>query len=123
METASSQTGWNLMYLHIEMRDRVKVGTVVEVGDKIGHPSCEGGISTGTHVHISRKFNGEWILADGPLPFNLSGYLAVKGDKPYQGILVNGQLNGLLPTRSQLPVPISSSPSKIITLWYKRFIE
>jgi len=84
------QTGWNLMYLHIETRDRIKVGTYVEAGDKIGHPSCEGGISTGTHVHIARKFNGEWILADGPLPFNLSGYLAVNGDAPYQGTLVNG---------------------------------
>jgi LasA protease len=103
------QTGWNLMYLHIEMRDRVKVGTVVEVGDKIGHPSCEGGISTGTHVHISRKFNGEWILADGPLPFNLSGYLAVKGDKPYQGTLVNGSstviADSLAAPRSNIQLP------------------
>lgn len=86
----NEQTGWNIMYLHIETRDRIKVGTYVEAGDKIGHPSCEGGVSTGTHVHITRKFNGEWILADGPLPFNLSGYLAVNGDVPYQGSLVNG---------------------------------
>lgn len=103
------QTGWNLMYLHIESRDRVKVGTVVEVGDKIGHPSCEGGISTGTHVHISRKFNGEWILADGPLPFNLSGYLAVNGDKPYLGSMVNGSstiiADSLAAPRSNIQLP------------------
>lgn len=86
----NEQTGWNLMYLHIETRNRLETGTVVEVGDKIGHPSCEGGISTGTHVHIARKFNGEWILADGPLPFNLSGYVAVNGEAPYKGTLVNG---------------------------------
>ena len=84
------QTGWNIMYLHIETLDRVPVGTVVEKGDKIGHPSCEGGVSTGTHVHVSRKFNGEWILADGPLPLRMSGYIAVNGDAPYKGRLVNG---------------------------------
>lgn len=82
------QTGWNIMYLHVETRDRVAPGTIVEAGDKIGHPSCEGGVSTGTHVHVVRKFNGEWILADGPLPFNLSGYLAKNGSMPYEGSLV-----------------------------------
>ena len=64
------QTGWNIMYFHIETRDRLPVGTKVQTGDKIGHPSCEGGISTGTHTHVARKYNGEWILAGGPLPFN-----------------------------------------------------
>lgn len=84
------QTGWNIMYMHIETRDRIQVGTVVETGDKIGHPSCEGGVSTGTHVHVARKFNGEWILADGPLSFVMSGYVAQRGNEPYEGDLVNG---------------------------------
>jgi hypothetical protein len=60
----------------------------VEAGDLIGHPSCEGGIATGTHVHLARKYNGEWILADGPLPFELSGWIAHAGTRPYQGLLV-----------------------------------
>jgi murein DD-endopeptidase MepM/ murein hydrolase activator NlpD len=84
------QTGWDIIYMHIETRDRVAVGTRLETGDKIGHPSCEGGVSTGTHTHLARKFNGEWILADGPLPFVLSGYTAKNGDAPYLGTLVNG---------------------------------
>lgn len=83
------QTGWNIMYMHIETRNRIQVGTVVEPGDKIGHPSCEGGVSTGTHVHVTRKFNGEWILADGPLSFVMSGYVAQNGNEPYEGNLVN----------------------------------
>ena len=84
------QTGWNIMYFHIETRDRVPVGTRVETGDKIGHPSCEGGVSTGTHTHVVRKFNGEWILAGGPLPFTMSGWVAVAGSEPYKGSLTKG---------------------------------
>ena len=83
------QTGWNILYLHVATDGRVKEGEWVEVDDKIGHPSCEGGVSTGTHVHIARKYNGEWILAGGPLPFTLDGWSAVAGDKPYQGFLIN----------------------------------
>jgi hypothetical protein len=49
-------------------------GTLVEQGDALGHPSCEGGRSTGKHVHLARKYNGEWIAADGPIPFVLSGW-------------------------------------------------
>ena len=86
------QTGWNIMYMHTETRDRVAVGTRVETGDKIGHPSCEGGISTGTHTHVVRKYNGEWILADGPLPYELSGFVAHNGSVPYEGTLTKGGL-------------------------------
>ena len=78
------------MNLHIETRDRAEEGTWLEAGDKIGHPSCEGGVATGTHTHVARKFNGEWILAAGPLPFAMSGYVATGGEVAYQGLLVNG---------------------------------
>ena len=84
------QTGWVLTYLHIASNGRVREGTFVEQGDLIGHPSCEGGTATGTHIHITRKYNGEWILADGPLPFTLSGWEAHAGVLAYQGALTNG---------------------------------
>jgi hypothetical protein len=84
----SEQTGWDIMYLHVATLDRAEVGTWLEAGDKIGHPSCEGGTATGTHVHVTRKFNGEWILADGPIPFVMDGYRVVNGDKIYEGYLV-----------------------------------
>lgn len=87
------QTGWVLVYLHIEARDRVPLGTWVASGDKIGHPSCEGGFATGTHLHIARKYNGEWVPADGPLPFNLGGWIAHAGDRAYLGTLTrDGQV-------------------------------
>lgn len=82
------QTGWNLLYLHVANKDRVTKGQWVDMNDPIGHASCEGGISTGTHLHFARKYNGEWIAADGPIPFVLSGWTALAGDRPYEGQLV-----------------------------------
>ncbi len=83
------RTGWTVFYLHIATRDRAPLGQVVSAGQAIGHPSCEGGTSTGTHIHIARKFNGEWIAAEGPLAFNLEGWIAHNGDQPYQGTLTH----------------------------------
>jgi len=81
------QTGWALLYLHVKSDGRLQVGDWVEAGDLLGHPSCEGGVATGTHLHIARKYNGEWIPADGPIPFVLSGWTAHAGARPYQGTL------------------------------------
>jgi len=81
------QTGWVLLYLHIRSDGRVPLGAWVEQGSIIGHPSCEGGVATGTHVHFARKYNGEWVLAGGPLPFNLDGWIAHAGAKAYLGTL------------------------------------
>ena len=83
-------TGWNLLYLHLSGIDHLKVGQWVDKGDLLGHPSCEGGISTGTHIHLARKYNGEWISASGPVPFNLGGWIAHEGNEPYQGTMVRG---------------------------------
>ena len=84
------RTGWVIYYLHLSSNQRAVVGLNLNAGDLIGYPSCEGGRSTGTHVHIARKYNGEWMLADGPIPFVLSGWTAIAGDKPYLGKLVKG---------------------------------
>ncbi|MGD9091333.1 MAG: LysM peptidoglycan-binding domain-containing protein [Anaerolineales bacterium] len=81
------RTGWNIFYLHVATEGRVPVGAQLETGDPIGYPSCEGGTSTGTHIHIARKYNGEWILAEGVLAFNLEGWTAHDGSKPYLGTL------------------------------------
>jgi murein DD-endopeptidase MepM/ murein hydrolase activator NlpD len=80
-------TGWDILYLHLAARGRVAEGSFVERGQQLGHPSCEGGRATGTHVHIARKYNGEWIPAGGPVPFDLSGWVAAPGDREYEGTL------------------------------------
>lgn len=83
-------TGWNILYMHIASKDRVAVGTTLKAGDRIGHPSCEGGFSTGTHLHMARKYNGEWVAAGGALPFTLSGWAARGASQEYDGSLVKG---------------------------------
>jgi len=86
-------TGWALLYMHLADFQRMIVGTIVQQGDEIGHPSCEGGPADGTHIHIARKFNGEWIAADGPLPFTMDGWVAQSGYRPFDGSLIReGQI-------------------------------
>jgi len=82
------QTGWVVVYLHLAEDGLIERGASVRTGDRLGHPSCEGGAATGTHVHIARKYNGEWLAADGPVPFVLSGWRAVAGERNYLGALV-----------------------------------
>ncbi len=82
-------TGWSVLYLHIATRGRVDANRYVQAGDLIGHPSCEGGISNGTHVHLARKYNGEWIPADQPgIPFIMDGWLSVGTGELYNGNLI-----------------------------------
>jgi len=81
------RTGWVIFYLHLGTDGRAPLGAALKTGDPIGHPSCEGGTSTGTHVHIARKYNGEWIPADGTLAFDLDGWIAHNGSQPYLGTL------------------------------------
>ena len=83
------ETGWVLYYLHIRTDGRVETGTSVPLHGRIGHPSCEGGNATGTHVHIARKYNGEWVNAFGPLPFNMSGWIPF-GGLSYRGGVTRG---------------------------------
>ncbi len=86
------ETGWVLFYMHLEARDRVAVGARVVAGERLGHPSCEGGVANGTHVHLARKYNGEWIAADGPLPFILDGWVSAGLGREYDGKLVKGKI-------------------------------
>ena len=74
--------------MHVQTQDRVQLGEHLKAGDRIGHPSCEGGISTGTHLHLARRYNGEWISADSTLPFNLDGWISKGDGVEYNGFLV-----------------------------------
>jgi LasA protease len=84
------QTGWTVLYMHIESRDSVKEGTYLKAGERIGHPSCEGGVTSGTHVHIARRYNGEWIPADQDTPFILDGWQSSGTGNEYDGYLQQG---------------------------------
>ena len=84
------QTGWDILFLHIAAKDSPTVGATLKAGDHLGHPSCEGGDSTATHLHIARKYNGEWVLAAGAIPFDMDGWIATGNDTPRIGTLVRG---------------------------------
>jgi murein DD-endopeptidase MepM/ murein hydrolase activator NlpD len=90
-EDGHEQTGWVIFYLHIDTFERVPEGTYLNVGDRIGHPSCEGGISTGSHLHIARKYNGVWIETEGATPFDLGGWLPKSTGYAYEGTLSLGE--------------------------------
>jgi LysM repeat protein len=81
------QTGWTILYMHIESRGRVRAGTYLRAGERVGHPSCEGGVSNGTHVHLARRYNGEWIPADQSIPFVLDGWVSTGLSNEYDGYL------------------------------------
>lgn len=101
------QTGWDVLHLHIASNARVPAGTWVDAGDRIGHPSCEGGIAYGTHLHIARKYNGEWVGAGGPLPFVLSGWTTHEAERAKYGTMTKGD-------RVITSSPVSSHESLVI---------
>ena len=86
-------TGWAITYMHLEPRDRITVGTPVQTGDRLGHPSCEGGFSNGTHLHVTRTYNGRWVAADGEIPFNMAGWISQGLGSEYDGLLLRGTIS------------------------------
>lgn len=84
------RTGWVIFYLHLREDQRAPLGSELQAGEKIGYPSCEGGRATGTIVHIARKYNGEWMIADSVVPFKMSGWVAHNGSREYLGTLTKG---------------------------------
>jgi murein DD-endopeptidase MepM/ murein hydrolase activator NlpD len=105
------RTGWALYYLHLAAHDRVTLGQELKAGDPMGYPSSEGGEATGTHIHIARKYNGEWILADGPLAFNLGGWIVHEGDAPYLGTLTRDGFTVTACTCSDLYSAVPAIPA------------
>lgn len=93
-------TGWTVFYLHVSSEGRAVVeGQRVRKGDPIAHPSCEGGVSFATHLHIARRYNGEWVAADcsqcmldAPAPqWDIDGWLTYSFGTEYDGSLVKGE--------------------------------
>ncbi len=92
-EDGFTQIGWSVLYLHVATKDRITSGQFVKAGDRIGHPSCEGGVSNGTHLHLARRYNGMWISADGKIPFILDGWTSNGSGTIYDGLLVKNDVS------------------------------
>jgi LysM repeat protein len=107
------RTGWVVFYLHMRTDGRVADGTRLNTGDPVGYPSCEGGEATGTHIHIARKYNGEWMPADSAVPFNLKGWIAHNGAEPYLGSLTRFSQTITACTCSDQNSQIGAEPTSI----------
>ena len=83
------RAGWSVLYMHIGDDNRAALGSWLDLGDRIGHPSCQGGVAPAAHIHVVRKYNGEWINAAGAVPFDLGGWVASEDDtgQEYNGLL------------------------------------
>ena len=82
------QTGWVLLYLHVVAVEELEHGQMVPAGAPLGYASCEGGLANSSHLHFARRYNGEWMAADGPVPFVLSGWQVTAGRGQYEGEMV-----------------------------------
>lgn len=97
-EDSNEGSGWTILYLHLDHHDALQKGQVVEVGNILGYASCLGGVTTATHLHIARRYNGEWIPADcnrcppgvDVPPFVMSNWKVVGlARQLYQGFMVH----------------------------------
>jgi LasA protease len=91
--SGDERKGWSVFYMHVGTSGRAKLGMLIGTGEPIGHPSCEGGYSEGSHLHIARKYNGEWIDAGGNIPFVMSGWVAAGGELEYDGAMIQGEMS------------------------------
>jgi LysM repeat protein len=82
------ETGPVVLYLHLAAEGRIRPGAQVKAGERLGRPSCEGGFSNATHLHIARLYDGEWLAAAGAAPFVLAGWQATGAPGVYDGGLV-----------------------------------
>jgi hypothetical protein len=112
----SEQTGWVLLILHLDVDKSIQPGDLISQNQRIGHASCLGGRATDSHIHLARKFNGEWIHAGGPVPFVLGGWVVIASDSAYEGFMTNGKttlrasITGTVDTQIRREEPISQSP-------------
>lgn len=97
-EDSDEGTGWTILYLHIDHSDLLEEGQLVEAGNILGYASCLGGVTNATHLHIARRFNGEWLPADcnrcppgvNVPPFVMSDWKVVGlASQLYQGFMVH----------------------------------
>ena len=97
-EDADEATGWTILYLHVDHSDMLREGQLVEAGNILGYASCLGGVTNATHLHIARRYNGEWLPADCNRcpsgltvpPFVMSDWKVVGLDSQlYQGFMVH----------------------------------
>ena len=96
------KTGWSAFYFHMSDTERIKVGTTVYAGDKLGRVDCMWGRTDGTHLHFARRRNGQWVNTnDDRAPMDLSGWTFGSDGVAYQGWAIH-TTRGQVPTGTAL---------------------
>jgi murein DD-endopeptidase MepM/ murein hydrolase activator NlpD len=75
-------TGWLTVYGHIA--NRIGDNQTVQMGQRLGNPSCFGGTATGVHLHFGIKFQNVWQPIDGTV---ISGWTIQNGSVAYHGYM------------------------------------
>ncbi len=83
---ARDNKGFDITYEHIDVRNDLRKGDVVEEGEQIGNPGCFGN-TTGIHVDISVSKDGQSIPAKNLI---FSGYTVGELPENYDGTLTKG---------------------------------
>lgn len=84
-QDGDKRTGPVVLYLHLAEDGRAPLGARLRTGDPVGRPSCEGGFSNATHLHLARLYDGAWLAADGDDPMVLGGWRAFGAGRSYDG--------------------------------------
>ena len=103
-------TGYRALYLHTRSRDATRANTILKTGDRVGAPSCEGGIADGNHLHFTLALNGRYLNTEF---LSFEGDTFQTGKDAYAGALIkdgvsqkpgavggNDKLLGLSPVES-----------------------
>jgi LysM repeat protein len=108
---ADEATGWTISYLHLA--DITAAGTIVQAGEIVGYASCAGGYSNATHLHVGRRYNGEWMPADCTqclAPFSVSPFVmsewTIQGlvGQEYQGYITRGSIQQVAEQGRETPI-------------------
>ena len=63
--------GWSVVYYGVNVKPGLKEGDMVEIGESLGHVNA---LAWNASFWLARKFNGEWVGANGVVPFTLGGW-------------------------------------------------
>lgn len=102
-EDGFAGSGWAHVYRHLWSGELAPAGRFVRAGERLGHPSCDGGAAAPARVMFARTYDGDWIdAANATAPLRLGSWIAVAGATEGSGQLVGAEFAPRRPSPSKL---------------------